>query len=77
MGNKNGTYVWRVLVYDGNGHQVPKLTRVFTSKISAMNYASKMQSTEHVYYTEWYYRGTHHDKKYGYYRAKLEKWFGD
>lgn len=68
MGN-NGVYVWKVEVY---GHEndtyisyglIPRLSRIFTSKVSAMDYAFKMQQKT--------------DGRYEYYKTKIVKWFGN
>ena len=65
-----GVYLWRVKVcYVGDClmsglkyYEDANLTKLFTSKISAMNYATKMQAK----------------KRNGYhYNVKIEKWFGN
>ena len=68
-----GLYVWRVTVsskeiyndFYGYTHvvEVPELTRCFTSKISAMDYATRI-------------RGRRNADGY-YYLAEIDKWFGD
>ena len=76
---EQGVYLWRVKVFkreyyrtrttiwvgdeDIQTYEVPELARVFKSKISAMDYATKMRSKR---------------SRDGFYHiAKLEKWFGD
>ena len=73
MENK-AEYVWRVLVYDAWGDLVRSKTKLFASKISAMNYANQMQSTAYKESIE--FRGRINIVT-RYFRTKIEKWFGN
>ena len=60
------SYVWRVTVYGeeyGTWYNYRNDTRLFNNKISAMNYATKMEKIK--------------NKCGNFLQAKVEKWFGD
>lgn len=81
MNKENGVYLWRVLVGKEDKFDksritvVPELTRVFSSKVSAMNYAVKMESK--TYKDTYWYSSNCSTEISKYYRVKIEKWFGD
>ena len=66
---KNGVYVWKVKVYSNEAdwgedwYYVPTLSRIFTNKLAALDYAFKMQQKR--------------NDNYNYYDTRIVKWFGN
>ena len=80
MKKENGVYLWKVVVIL-EGEVIRELTKVFSSKIAAMNYAVKMEARTYIV-------KDCYDKYFGapyyyvpgqklYYNTKIVKWFGN